>query len=111
MKRQTRRAAAPRPLLLAELTVFSWEAMARRASMMMQGTCTAAEYQRMMFEKMRAAQRSAVAILLDQGVGAALAPWHRAARTNVRRLRKQGHLGGHSRADRVDRTPWSRTAH
>lgn len=59
MKRQTRRAAAPRPLLLAELTVFSWEAMARRASMMMQGTCTATEYQRMMLEKMRAAQLSA----------------------------------------------------
>ena len=88
MKRQARKVAVPLPLLLAELTAFSWETMARRASMMMQGTCTAAEYQRMMFEKMRAAQLSAVAIVFDQDVGAALAPWHRAARRNVRRLRK-----------------------
>ena len=88
MKRHAKKVAAPLPLLLAELTLFSWETMARRASMMMQGTCTAAEYQRMIFEKMRAVQLSAVAILFDQGVGAALAPWHRAARTNVRRLRK-----------------------
>jgi len=63
MKRQTKKVAAPLSLLLAELTVFSWETVARRAAMMVQGTCSTAEYQRMLFEKMRAAQLSAAALM------------------------------------------------
>jgi hypothetical protein len=89
MKRQTRKVAAPLPLLLAELTVFSWETMARRAAMMVQGTCSTAEYQRMLFEKMRAAQLSAAAVALDRGLLATLQPWHQATRANALRLRKK----------------------
>jgi hypothetical protein len=89
MKRRTKKVATPLPLLLAELTVFSWETMTRRAAMMVQGTCSAAEYQRMLLEKMRAAQLSAAAVALDRGLLAILQPWHRQTRANARRLRKK----------------------
>jgi hypothetical protein len=89
MKRRTKKVAAPLPLLLAELTVFSWETMARRAAMMVQGTCSTAEYQRMLLEKMRAAQLSAAAVALNRGLLAILQPWHQQTRANARRLRKK----------------------
>ncbi len=88
MKRQMRKAAAPLPFLLAELTFFSWETMARRAAMMVQGTCSVGEYQRMWLEKMQAAQLSTAALMLDRGPLSILRPWHRATRANARRLRK-----------------------
>jgi hypothetical protein len=86
MKRR-RRATSPLPFLIAELTVFSWETFAHRSAMMMQGACTMAEYQRMVLEKVRAAQLSGIAILFGRGRRAALAPWHRTVRANARRLR------------------------
>ncbi len=83
-----RRSATPMPLLLFELGLFSWETMVRRTSMMMQGVCTAAEYQRMLLEKVHAAQLSGKAILRGRDSKTVLAPWHRAVRANARRLRK-----------------------
>jgi hypothetical protein len=89
-KRKRRRAAPPLPLMVAELTWASWETMARRAWMMADGSCTTAEYQRMVLEKTGAAQRSALALMLP-GVtlAAAMAPWHGRAVANARRLRKK----------------------
>ncbi|HZB91973.1 MAG TPA: hypothetical protein VE397_11055 [Stellaceae bacterium] len=63
-----------------------------RSSMMAAGSCSPAEYQRMVLEKIEAAQRSALALMRPwwaAGVGAALAPWHRKARANARRLRRR----------------------
>jgi hypothetical protein len=88
MKRLRRKAINPLPFLIAELTIFSWETMAHRTSMMMLGLCTTAEYQRMVLEKVRAAQLSGTAILFGRGSSAVLAPWHRTVRANARRLRK-----------------------
>lgn len=89
-KRQRRYAAPPLPLMMAELTWASWETMARRAWMMADGSCGMAEYQRMVLEKARAAQKSAFALMLpDVTLATALAPWHRPAVANARRLRKK----------------------
>jgi hypothetical protein len=84
--------ARPLPLLLAELAFASWETMLRRSAMIAAGTCSAAEYQRMVLEKAEAARRSALAMMApggSRGLEAALAPWHRRARANARRLRRR----------------------
>ncbi len=75
--------------MMAELALASWETIARRSCMMLGGSCSAAEYQRMVLEKAQAAQRSAAALMSgrSQGLAAALAPWHRRATANARRLR------------------------
>jgi hypothetical protein len=89
-KRNRRRAAPPLPLMMAELTWASWETMARRAWMMADGSCSMAEYRRMVLEKTRAAQRSALLLMLPGvSLAAAIAPWHRPAVANARRLRKK----------------------
>jgi len=73
------------------LALFSWETIARRSWLIAQGTCSAAEYQRMTLEKFTAAYLSSAALLLrpKRGLNAALVPWHRRARANARRLRKR----------------------
>jgi hypothetical protein len=78
--------------LLAELAFASWETMMHRSWMMAAGTCSPAEYQRMVFEKMQAAQRSAMVLMRPwtaAGATAALAPWHRRARANARLRRRR----------------------
>jgi Xaa-Pro aminopeptidase len=76
------------PILLAELAFASWQTMASRMSMMALGTCSAAEYQRMITEKLLAAQQSALAAMRPgpRSGTALLAPWHRAASANAKRL-------------------------
>jgi hypothetical protein len=83
-----RRRARPFPLLLAELAFASWQTIAYRMDMIARGTCTPAEYRRMVTEKLVATQRSAVAAILPgrNRNRALLAPWHRAAAANARRL-------------------------
>jgi hypothetical protein len=86
-----RRTKKPLPALLAELTLASWQTIALRVGMMAAGTCSPAEYQRMLAEKLRAAQKSAMAMLLpargrDRAV---LAPWHHAAAANAKRLSRR----------------------
>ena len=73
------------------MTLASWETIARRSLMIAQGTCSPAEYQRMVMEKAMAMQRSGLALMRPSagGVTAALAPWHRAARANAKRLRRR----------------------
>jgi hypothetical protein len=79
------------PVLLSELTFASWQTIVMRMGMMASGTCSLAEYQRMLGEKLLASQKSAMAMMLpghsrDRAV---LAPWHRAASANAKRLRRR----------------------
>jgi len=50
MKRRARSRARTLPLMMAELAMASWETVARRTAMIARGTCTPAEYQRMVIE-------------------------------------------------------------
>ncbi|HEY1433080.1 MAG TPA: hypothetical protein VGF39_15850 [Stellaceae bacterium] len=89
MKRFTRRRARPLPMMMAELAMASWETIARRTAMIARGNITSAEYQRMVFEKAAALQQSAIAMMTGRGKKAALAPWHKRATANARRLRRK----------------------
>ena len=75
--------------MMAELMMASWETIARRGLMMVQGTCSPAEYRRMAVEKAAALQQSALAVMTGRGDKAALAPWHKRATANARRLRRK----------------------
>jgi hypothetical protein len=57
--------------------------------MITRGTCTAAEYQRMVMEKAAAAQDTALALITGRGARAALAPWRKRAAANAKRLRRK----------------------
>jgi len=76
-------------VMLSELAVASWQTVALRTRMIADGTCSASEYQRMVAEKLLAAQRAALAMLVPgrNPTRAILAPWHRAASANAKRLR------------------------
>jgi hypothetical protein len=78
----------PLPVLMGELVLASWETIFRRSLMMMQGTCSIAEYQRMISEKTIAAQQSAVALMTGGSHHAIIAPYCVRARANARRLRR-----------------------
>ncbi len=90
-----RRAPGTLPLMAAQLMLSSWEVIARRSLLMAQNRCSPFEYQRMVTEKMQAAQLSAVALMTsgmtsggEASLAAVLAPWHRRAKANARRLRR-----------------------
>jgi hypothetical protein len=74
---------------MAELMMASWETIARRSLMMVQGTCSPAEYRRMAIEKAAALRQSAMAVMSGRGQTAVLAPWHKRATANARRLRRK----------------------
>ena len=84
-KRQSRRLASL-PQMMTELAIASWETIAYRSWMMALGSFTQAEYDRMITEKAEAVQLgpwdAAVAVSV-------VAPWHRRAKANARRLRRQ----------------------
>ena len=98
MKKQRkprRRTVTSRPMMWAEMAAASVETIARRTGMMVSGRCSAAEYQRMVAEKAKAAVETAV-VLAKPGAGKrkstttkAIAPWHRAVVANAKRLRKK----------------------
>jgi hypothetical protein len=77
------------PTMMAQLTFASWETVWRRTLMMAQGTCSAAEYQRMVMEKAAAMQASSLAVMTGRGHKAALAPYLVRSRSNARRLRRK----------------------
>ncbi|HZS81684.1 MAG TPA: hypothetical protein VFA50_02355 [Stellaceae bacterium] len=92
MRQRKRRAATPLSVLFAELALASWETMARRGLMMAQGRCSRAEYRRMLREKAQALCASGMALAFPRAgdpVAALLAPWHRRAAANARRLRRK----------------------
>jgi hypothetical protein len=77
------------PAMMTQLTLASWETIYRRSLMMAQGTCSAAEYQRMVMEKAAAMQASTFALMTGRGHTAALAPYLVRSRANARRLRRK----------------------
>lgn len=88
MRKKSRRAVAP--LMLFQLAVNSGETIARRFWMMASGRASRAEYQRMVTEKVKAAQQMGAAMLSkDPSFTKLLKPWHAGARRNVKRLRKR----------------------
>ena len=89
MKKRTRRSAAGLPVVMAQLTATSWETIFHRTAMMAQGTCSAAEYQRMVAEKVAAMQASTLAAMTGRGHSAILAPYLKRSRANARRLRRR----------------------
>jgi hypothetical protein len=76
------------PAMMTELTLSSWETIFHRGLMMAQGTCSAAEYQRMVMEKAAAMQASTMALMTGRGNAAAIAPYLVRSRANARRLRR-----------------------
>ena len=74
------------PVMMARLAYASWGTLFQRGLMMAQGTCSVAEYQRMVAEKLAAAQIAAAALLAGKGPEAALRPYLSRARANHRRL-------------------------
>ena len=90
MKFNKKSSPAALPLMVAELALASWETMLRRSLLIAQGSCSTTEYQRMVLEKTRAAQLSALALTKADGdMTAALAPWHSRAVANAKRLRRK----------------------
>ena len=75
------------PLMMARLSIASWETIIHRTRMMADGSCSAAEYQRMGTEKLAAMQSSAAAMMAGGSQVAILAPFVTKARANARRLR------------------------
>jgi hypothetical protein len=72
--------------MMARLAFASWGTILHRSLMMAQGTCSAAEYRRMVAEKFAAAQLSAAALAAGKGAEAVLRPYLSRARANHRRL-------------------------
>jgi len=75
-------------MMMARLTMASWETIIRRSLMMAQGTCSPAEYQRMTAEKVAAMQDSMLALARGRSHAAILAPFVSRTRANVKRLRR-----------------------
>jgi len=89
MKSRSRK-SLPLPFLLTDLTLASWETIARRTTMMAQNQCSVSEYQRMVHEKAQAAMESGWRLMRTGGqasFASLLAPWAKAARANAKRLR------------------------
>ena len=75
--------------MMTQLAFASWETIFHRSMMMAQGTCSAAEYQRMVMEKTAAMGQSMTALMTGQSQSATLAPFVTRARANARRLRRK----------------------
>jgi len=75
--------------MITQLTFASWETICRRTLMIAQGTCSAAEYQRMVMEKAAAMQASTLAMLTGRGNAAVVAPYLARSRANAKRLRRK----------------------
>jgi hypothetical protein len=90
-KQAMKRRSKSFPDMLTELSIASWQTMAYRTGLILAGQCTEAEYRTMLSEKFLAAQQSALAAMLPSANPeiAILAPWHRAASANARRLRRR----------------------
>ncbi|WP_366553270.1 hypothetical protein [Aquibaculum sediminis] len=77
------------PFLWSALFSASLETVARRSLLLATGNFTLGEYQRMMCEKATALQGTAVAAVSPAPTPEALlAPWHRIAKANAKRLRR-----------------------
>lgn len=86
-----RRKAKALPALLTSLGAASLQTIALRSAMMASGTCSAAEYRRMVREKMTAAAQSSLRMCAWPlaSPAALLAPWHGKATANAGRLSRR----------------------
>ncbi len=75
------------PLMWTELAVASWETIWHRTALMASGTCSPAEYELMLQEKMNAVQLSGAALMSGAEAEDVLRPFHTGATENARRLR------------------------
>jgi hypothetical protein len=89
MTNSTRRRRRGIPVITAELMLASWQTIAYRTLMIAKNTCPPAEYERMTMEKLAAVQRSTLALISGRGARTVLAPWHRSATANAKRLRRK----------------------
>jgi hypothetical protein len=90
MKRRSKTVSLP--VSIANLTLASWETLARRTMLIAQNKCSLAEYQRMVLEKAEAATESAMIFIFSGGLASIdelMAPWKNRAIANVKRLRKK----------------------
>ena len=87
MKKSAASRSLALPQLYSELAIASWETIVHRTMMMMNGTCSINEYQRMVMEKSEAMQHSTIALMTGGSERAVLAPFHAKARANAKRLR------------------------
>jgi hypothetical protein len=93
MSKRTSHLSVFPPGLAMQLAWTSWEVIMWRSLLVLQNRCSAGEYERMVTEKVQAAQRSAAVIMGSAGLpdaASVLAPWHTLARANLRRLRASG---------------------
>jgi hypothetical protein len=84
-----RKRSSSLPAMMTQLTLASWETVYRRTMMMSEGTCSTAEYMRMVTEKAAALQASTLALMTGRGHAAVLAPYLVRSRANARRLRRK----------------------
>jgi hypothetical protein len=87
-----RRRSTSLPIMVTDLMLASWETVARRALLIAENKCSPAEYSRMFREKAEAAAATGLALISSGGNAtpvSMLAPWHRRAIANARRLRKK----------------------
>jgi hypothetical protein len=78
--------------MMTDLLLHSWETVMRRTLLIAQNDCLPAEYRRMVKEKAEAAALSRLALISGGGkasMSSLLAPWHRRAKANAKRLRKR----------------------
>jgi hypothetical protein len=87
MKKSVASRAVALPVLYGELALASWETIVHRTMMMMTGTCSVDEFQRMVTEKSEAMQHATLALMTGGSEHAVLAPFHAKARANAKRLR------------------------
>jgi hypothetical protein len=87
--RMKKRSSRNYPTMMTRLTLASWETIYHRSLMIARGTCSAAEYQRMVMEKAAAMQASTLALINGRGNAAILTPYLTSSRANARRLRRK----------------------
>jgi hypothetical protein len=76
--------------MFAGLAASSAETILRRTLMMARGTCSPAEYRRMVAEKQAAARQTGLALLRGTTDAASLlAPWAQRTAANAKRLRRR----------------------
>jgi hypothetical protein len=86
------REAVSLPLMMIDLTLMSWETVARRMLLISQNRCSPDEYQRMVSEKAEAAMATGLTFMSTFGqasMASLMAPWLSLTTANVERLRKK----------------------
>lgn len=77
--------------MLTSLAMNSFQTIAMRTTMMARGTCSPAEYRRMVHEKAMAVRQSTALLAAwpPASPAALIAPWHSKAKANAKRLARR----------------------